>query len=162
MWKFSENVFNGGRDDNEENLLIDESEDLCSLTPLQRIYAFGASMGVGLIFMLLSLIVLVKPIKFAVLFTLGNILAVGSTAFLLGPERQARMMFDSVRLYATAIYIGSAIIALICALLIHSKLLTFLAIVVEICALSWYSLSYIPFARRMVSQLFVRVCDTEV
>ncbi|KAF5181164.1 Vesicle transport protein sft2b, partial [Thalictrum thalictroides] len=103
-----------------------------------------------------SLIVIAKPIKFAILFTLGNILAVGSTAFLLGPAQQGRMMFDSVRVYASAIYIGSVILALICAILIHNKLLTLLAIIIEICALMWYSLSYIPFARRVVSNLFIR------
>ena len=39
-----------------------------------------------------------------------------STAFLMGPEQQLRMMFDSVRVYATAIYIGFVVLALICAL----------------------------------------------
>lgn len=109
-----------------------------------------------------SLVVFAKPIKFAVLFTLGNVFAVGSTAFLLGPGQQIRMMFDPVRVYASAIYIGCVVIALICALWIHNKILTILAIVGELCALIWYSLSYIPFARRMVSELMVRLCDTEL
>ncbi|KAI3915930.1 hypothetical protein MKW98_004371 [Papaver atlanticum] len=62
------------------------------------------------------MIVIVRPIKFAVLFTFGNILAVGSTAFLIGPAQQLRMMFDPVRVCATTIYIGSVILALIFAL----------------------------------------------
>lgn len=161
MRKFTESLF-AGEDESEENLLIDESGELCSLSALQRIYAFGASMTAGLVFMILSLIVVAKPIKFAVLFTFGNILAVGSTAFLIGPAQQLRMMLDSVRVYASAIYIGSAVLALICGLLIHSKFLTLLAILIEICALFWYSLSYIPFARRMVSEMCIRFCDTEV
>ncbi|OIW15929.1 hypothetical protein TanjilG_04464, partial [Lupinus angustifolius] len=103
-----------------------------------------------------------RPIKFALLFTFGNLLAVGSTAFLLGPTKQYRMMFDSVRIFATAIYLGCVVIALICALWIHSKLLTIIAIITEIGALIWYSLSYIPFARRMVSELMIRLCDTEL
>ncbi|KAJ6976750.1 hypothetical protein NC653_028806 [Populus alba x Populus x berolinensis] len=64
-----------------------------------------------------SLIVFAKPIKFALLFTFGNVLAVGSTAFLIGPGRQLGMMFDPARIYATAIYIGCVVLALICALL---------------------------------------------
>lgn len=40
----------------------------------------------------------------------------GSTAFLIGPKRQVTMMLDPVRIYATAIYIASIIIALFCAL----------------------------------------------
>jgi len=72
------------------------------------------------------------------------------------------MMFDPVRLYATAIYVGCVVLALIFALWIHDKLLTLIAIICEICALFWYSLSYIPFARRMVSDLMVKLCDTEL
>ncbi|XP_061956468.1 uncharacterized protein LOC133678228 isoform X8 [Populus nigra] len=79
------------------------------------------------------------------------------TAFLIGPGRQLGMMFDPARIYATAIYIGCVVLALICALLIHSKILTVFAIIFEICALIWYSLRYIPFARRMVSNLMIRL-----
>ncbi|CAN1751174.1 Vesicle transport protein SFT2B [Linum perenne] len=110
----------------------------------------------------LSLVVFAKPIKFALLFTFGNILAVGSTAFLIGTGQQLSLMFDSTRVYATSIYLGSVVVSLICALLIHNKVLTLIAIICEICALTWYSLSYIPFARTMVSSLMVRLCDTEL
>ncbi|KAL5568343.1 hypothetical protein UlMin_024918 [Ulmus minor] len=162
MWgKLSQSILDGG-EDQEEGLFDGESEDLCSLSPTQRMYGFAACLIAGLACMFLSLIVFAKPIKFALLFTFGNVLAVGSTAFLLGPSQQIRMMFDSVRLFATAIYLGCVILALICALLIHSKILTIIAIIIEICALFWYSLSYIPFARRMVSELMIRLCDTEL
>ncbi|GMY07496.1 vesicle transport protein SFT2B [Fagus crenata] len=161
MWKLNESIL-GGDGEGREGFLDDESEGLCSLSPMQRIYAFAGCLVAGLVCMILSLVVFAKPIKFAVLFTLGNVFAVGSTAFLLGPGQQIRMMFDPVRVYASAIYIGCVVIALICALWIHNKILTILAIVGELCALIWYSLSYIPFARRMVSELMVRLCDTEL
>ncbi|CAL5364548.1 unnamed protein product [Camellia sinensis] len=106
----------------------------------------------------MSLIVFAKPIKFAVLFTFGNMLAVGSTAFVIGPGQQMRMMLDPVRIYATAIYVGCVVLALICALLIRSKVLTILAIISEICAL----ICYIPFARRLVSDMMIRLFDTEI
>ncbi|KAF9616379.1 hypothetical protein IFM89_029633 [Coptis chinensis] len=51
--------------------------------------------------------------------------------------KQMRMMLDSARVYASSIYIGSVLLALICALLIHNKLLTLLAIIIEIGALVW-------------------------
>ncbi|XP_059667225.1 uncharacterized protein LOC132312751 [Cornus florida] len=160
MWKLNQSIL-GGDEEREDNSW-DESEGLCSLSPMQRMYAFAACMIAGLVCMFLSLIVFAKPIKFAVLFTFGNVLAVGSTAFLIGPGQQIRMMFDPVRVYATAIYVGCVVVALICALLIHSKILTILAIICEICALLWYSLSYIPFARGMVSNLMIRLFDTEI
>ncbi|CAL4966054.1 unnamed protein product [Urochloa decumbens] len=153
-----------GGDDEElqEESILGDTEDLCSLSPLQRIYAFAACLVAGLALMILSFIVFARPIKFAVMFTFGNMLAVGSTAFVMGPQKQLRMMFDPVRLYATAIYVGCVVLALIFALWLHDKLLTLIAVICEICALFWYSLSYIPFARRMVSDLMVKLCDTEL
>jgi hypothetical protein len=41
---------------------------------------------------------------------------IGSTAFLVGPGQQVRMMLDPVRIYATAIYVGCVVVALVCAL----------------------------------------------
>ncbi|KAI7743334.1 hypothetical protein M8C21_032519 [Ambrosia artemisiifolia] len=145
MWKQAQSLFAEEEDDEDlqQNLLY-ETDDLCSLSPTQ------------------SMIVFAIPIKFAVLFTFGNMLAVGSTTFLMGSARQLQMMFDPVRIYATSIYIGFVVLALICALLIHSKLLTMIAILCEICALIWYSLSYIPFARSIVSKVTIRLFDTEI
>ncbi|XP_011012041.1 PREDICTED: vesicle transport protein SFT2B-like isoform X1 [Populus euphratica] len=181
MWKLNQ-FLSCDDEEREESFLEEESDGLCSLSPTQRMYAFAASLVAGLALMFLSLIVFAKPIKFALLFTFGNMLAVGRLfgtpcwtlpaysvvcycvfgTFLIGTERQLGMMFDPARIYATAIYIGCVVLALICALLIHSKILTVFAIIFEICALIWYSLSYIPFARRMVSNLMIRLCDTEL
>ncbi|XP_066313621.1 uncharacterized protein [Miscanthus floridulus] len=161
LTRLHRSLVGGDDEDQPEDSILADTEGLCSLSPVQRIYAFAACLVAGLALMILSFIVFVRPIKFAVMFTFGNILAVGSTAFVMGPQKQLRMMFDPVRLYATAIYVGCVVLALIFALWIHDKLLTLIAIICEICALFWYSLSYIPFARRMVSDLMVRLCDTE-
>ncbi|KAG7981300.1 hypothetical protein I3843_05G225900 [Carya illinoinensis] len=160
MWKLNESML-GGNEERADGFLDEESDGFCSLSPMQRVYGFAACLVAGLVCMILSLIVFAKPIKFAALFTFGNVLAVGSTAFLIGPRQQIGMMFDPVRVYATSIYLGCVVIALIFALWIHNKILTILAIICELCALIWYSLSYIPFARRMVSGLMVRLWDTE-
>ncbi|KAK4384859.1 Vesicle transport protein SFT2B [Sesamum angolense] len=129
MWKFIQ-----GSDEEQQDNLPEETEGLCSLSLLYRVF-----MGSPLVCSrgLFSLIVFAKPIKFALLFTFGNMLAVGSTAFLIGPGQQLRMMLDPVRVYATAIYVGCVVLALVCALLIHSKILTIIAIICEICALIW-------------------------
>nr|XP_034894540.1 vesicle transport protein SFT2B-like isoform X1 [Populus alba] len=117
MWKLYQ-FLSGDDEEREESFLEEESDGFCSLSPTQRMYAFAASLVAGLALMFLSLIVFAKPIKFALLFTFGNVLAVGSTAFLIGPGRQLGMMFDPARIYATAIYIGCVVLALICALLV--------------------------------------------
>ncbi|XP_073259651.1 uncharacterized protein [Populus alba] len=139
MWKLYQ-FLSGDDEEREESFLEEESDGFCSLSPTQRMYAFAASLVAGLALMFLSLIVFAKPIKFALLFTFGNVLAVGrlfgtpswtmpallsrmllciwNTAFLIGPGRQLGMMFDPARIYATAIYIGCIVLALICALLV--------------------------------------------
>ncbi|CAO2838647.1 unnamed protein product [Amaranthus hypochondriacus] len=163
MWK---SILGGDDDEDRDedffNNQTNDDDNLCALSYTQRLYGFAACLISGLLFIFLSMMVFIKPIKFALLFTFGNMLAVGSTAFLIGPAEQLRKMFDPIRVYATAVYLGCAILALICAILIHSKLLTILAMICEICALIWYSLSYIPFARRVVSDVMIRLFDTEI
>ncbi|KAF7079061.1 hypothetical protein CFC21_083364 [Triticum aestivum] len=145
----------------EEQSFFDDINRHCTLNTTQRLYGFATCLAAGLTCTFLSMIVFFNPVKFGVTFTLGNAMALGSTAFLIGPKRQFDMMLDPVRIYATAIYIASIIISLFCALLVHSKLLTLLAIVLEFGALIWYSLSYIPFARSVVSKLMASCFDTE-
>uniref|UniRef100_A0A0V0HUB3 Vesicle transport protein n=1 Tax=Solanum chacoense TaxID=4108 RepID=A0A0V0HUB3_SOLCH len=160
MRRLSESIL--GENEEQQDNLFGDQEALCSVSPLQRVYGFAACLLAGFICMFLSMIVFIKPIKFALLFTFGNMLAIGSTTFLIGPMQQLSMMMDPIRAYATSMYVGCVVLALICALWIHSKILTLLAIICEICALVWYSLSYIPFARRMVSNVAIRLFDTEI
>ncbi|OMO61138.1 Vesicle transport protein, Got1/SFT2-like protein [Corchorus capsularis] len=156
-------------DDNEQPALeegnsfafMDDFNRQCTLTTKQRFYGFAICLVAGLSCTILSILVFFHPIKFGITFTFGNLLALGSTAFLIGPKRQVSMMLDPVRIYATAIYLASMIIALFCAFYVHNKLLTLLAIILEFGALIWYSLSYIPFARSMVSKIVYACFDTE-
>ncbi|OVA15462.1 Vesicle transport protein [Macleaya cordata] len=146
----------------EESLsFMDDFNRQCTLSTKQRFYGFATCFAAGLACTLLSMLVFFNPIKFGITFTFGNLLSLGSTAFLIGSKRQVTMMLDPVRIYATAIYLASIILALFCALYVHNKLLTFLAIMLEFGALVWYSLSYIPFARSMVSKVMVACFDTE-
>ncbi|PIA55283.1 hypothetical protein AQUCO_00800182v1 [Aquilegia coerulea] len=140
---------------------MDDFNRNCTLSRQQRLYGFATCLVAGLACTLLSMLVFFNPIKFGITFTFGNLLSLGSTAFLIGPKRQVTMMLDPVRIYATAIYLASIIIALFCALYVHNKLLTLLAIMLEFGALIWYSLSYIPFARTMVSKMMTACFDTE-
>lgn len=140
---------------------MDDFNRNCTLSTKQRLYGFLICLAAGIACTLLSMLVFFNPVKFGITFSFGNLLALGSTAFLIGPKRQVTMMLDPVRIYATAIYLASIIIALFCALYVRNKLLTLLAIVLEFGALLWYSLSYIPFARSMVSKVMVACFDTE-
>lgn len=55
----------------------------------------------------------------------------GSTAFLIGPKRQVTMMLDPVRIYATALYLASMIIALFCALYVSCTVAILLVLFVS-------------------------------
>ncbi|KZV20228.1 hypothetical protein F511_01085 [Dorcoceras hygrometricum] len=145
----------------QDSSFIDDLNRNCTLSTKQRLYGFAICLAAGITCTILSMLVFFKPIKFGITFSFGNLLALGSTAFLIGPKRQVTMMLDPVRIYATAIYIASILIALFSAVYVRNKLLTFLGIILEFGALIWYSLSYIPFARSMVSKIMVQCFDTE-
>ncbi|GAA0146790.1 hypothetical protein Leryth_016530 [Lithospermum erythrorhizon] len=140
---------------------MDDFNQNCTLTTKQRLYGFAACLVSGIACTLLSMLVFFNPVKFGITFSFGNLLALGSTGFLIGPKRQVTMMLDPVRIYATAIYLASIIVALFCALYVRNKVLTLLAILLEFGSLIWYSMSYIPFARSMVSKVMLACFDTE-
>ncbi|OSX72127.1 hypothetical protein BU14_0464s0001 [Porphyra umbilicalis] len=136
-----------------------EIGEMFNLSWVQRLTLFvmcfsaGAVM-IGLSFMFLPMILL-KPHKFAAAFTAGNLLAIMSTWVIVGPRAQLASMFHPARATAAAAYIGSLIFALFAAFF-GGRLrypLVLISLVVEVLALVWYSLSYIPFGRQALSRL---------
>ncbi|CAN6845766.1 unnamed protein product [Brassica oleracea] len=123
----------------------------------KRMYRFAASLAAGLLLMFLVMINFTYPLD-----DLDVVFFFGSTAFLMEPEQQINMMFISTLPLSMS---DASFLHSFCALdliLIHSKILTVIAILCKTCALMWYSLSYIPFARRMVSEIMFRLCDKEL
>lgn len=88
---------------------------------------------------------------FVILYSLGNIVGIASTLFLVGPKNQMKMMFKSGRIIATSVYLSMIFLTLFFAF----KGLTLLALIcsiLQILALIWYGLSYIPYARTVVKK----------
>ncbi|KAJ3017976.1 UNVERIFIED_CONTAM: Vesicle transport protein SFT2B [Siphonaria sp. JEL0065] len=130
-------------------------EEMCGgfkLTRTQRFYGFGICFGVGVLLSVLSTLLLTTANVggFAVLYTFGNIVSIVSTGFLVGFIQQFKKMFDSSRLAAALIFLGSMIATLIVAFTLHSFLLTIICCIIQMLALFWYSASYIPFARDLI------------
>ncbi|CAI0405276.1 unnamed protein product [Linum tenue] len=71
------------------------------------------------------------------------------------------MMLDPVRIYATALYLASIIIALFCAVYVSWSLPVIYSGFCCLFIIHRYSLSYVPFARSMVSKIMVGCFDTE-
>uniref|UniRef100_K7F5N3 Vesicle transport protein n=1 Tax=Pelodiscus sinensis TaxID=13735 RepID=K7F5N3_PELSI len=84
---------------------------------------------------------------FAVFYTIGNISALVSTCFLMGPVKQLKKMFEPTRLIAT-------IVMLVFLLFWGKKGLALLFCILQFLAMTWYSLSYIPYARDAVIKCF--------
>lgn len=61
-------------------------EGQCSLTRKQRFIGFASCVGFGMLISFLSFLFLTKPTTFALLYTVGNLVAVASTGFLVGKD----------------------------------------------------------------------------
>ena len=89
--------------------LLDELNDCFQLSRMQRLYGFAICVSAGLFCSFLSSLMWTCPTKFAILYTMGNILSLGSTGFLTGFVAQAKNMFKGTRLVATCVYLGAMV-----------------------------------------------------
>ncbi|XP_057704768.1 vesicle transport protein SFT2A isoform X2 [Corythoichthys intestinalis] len=102
-----------------------------------------------------ALLFLPNGIKlFAVFYTLGNIAALASTCFLMGPLKQLKRMFEPTRLIATIVMLLCLILTLCSAFWWQKKGLAIIFCILQFLAMTWYSISYIPFARDAVMKCF--------
>lgn len=86
-----------------------------------RIKGFAVCFVVGILLTLLGSFALFFHAglrTFAVFYTLGNILSMASTCFLMGPLKQMRTMFASTRVIATCLVVFSLIMTLVAALVV--------------------------------------------
>jgi len=124
----------------------------------ERIIGFAVSFLGGVFLQLASFAswtaaVVGKPERFAVCYTLGNILMLSATCFLVGPERQWSAMKAKSRRVASGLYLGCMPLTLFCVYGLKSGLLTVICIGLQCVALGWYALSYIPFGRRVAARM---------
>jgi len=146
----------GGSVDAQQGLQ-DEMSEYLNMSYSQRLMLFAACFAGGVAMlvlagMMLPMIVL-RPAKFALAFTFGNLLCLGSTAILVGVRAQLSAMFHSARAVAAYLYLGALLVTLLSCFFGGSLryLLVLASIVAEILAMIWYALSYIPYARSIIS-----------
>jgi len=75
----------------------------------------------------------------------------GATGFLMGPYRQCQNMFAQGRIVATCVFLISIVVTLIVALTTHNIVAVIIMLIIQFFAGLWYTLSYIPGARMMVT-----------
>ena len=91
---------------------------------------------------------------FAVLYVIGNVVALMATGFLLGPKSQCVKMWDPSRRYTTAFYLAMLVIVFAVAVARQNVVLVLFLLFIQILAGIWYTLSYIPFAQKVVIMFF--------
>jgi len=125
------------------------------LSKTTRIYGFAGCWAVGFVLSILGSVFLILGEwgSFVVLYTLGTVVSLVGTGFLIGFLRQLKLMFKPVRIVATVVFIASIILVFIAAFVLNSDILCFVFVVIEYLAYAWYSLSYIPYARTAVLKM---------
>ena len=98
-----------------------------------------------------------NPAPFAFKYTLGNLLSMGSSSFLVGPEKQCRDMLAPERRLASIVYFVALAGTLLSVFVLKVTILSFAFVLLQFCALTWYMLSYVPYGqqclRRFVSRM---------
>ncbi|KAG8462796.1 hypothetical protein KFE25_004772 [Diacronema lutheri] len=98
-------------------------------------------------------LVLIRPAKFSLFFTLGNCLVLASFAALRGAREQAAQLLSAARLPFTLAYVGSMCLTLYSALIAHSYVLVVVSAVAQLVALCYYCASYLPGGSRALRLL---------
>ncbi|KAF4728566.1 hypothetical protein FOZ63_006052 [Perkinsus olseni] len=90
----------------------------------------------------------------ALTYTIGNVLQLLSTMFLVGPVRQFKNMFKENRAIAAAVYLLALFSTLYtCIRSPHRRVLILIAVIVQFLAILWYALTYIPYGRQMATSV---------
>lgn len=142
------------RSADEETGFASQFRDATTLSWTTRIKGFAFCFGLGFLFSILGAFFLAIPGKglklFAIFYSIGNITSIASTLFLMGPVKQLKKMFNSTRVLSTITALTFLVLTLVSALVIKKTGLTFLCCIIQFLAMTWYSLSYIPYARDAV------------
>ncbi|GLT26398.1 hypothetical protein SLA2020_014670 [Shorea laevis] len=110
---------------------------------------FGLFLATGVFFVFIAFtmflpVMVLMPQKFAICFTLGCALIVGSFFALRGPKNQLAHMSSKERLPFTLGFIGSMVGTIYVSMVLHSYILSVLFSVLQVLALAYYAISYFP------------------
>lgn len=136
--------------DDEERGFVGQALDASTLSWGTRVKGFCACFAIGVLLSVLGTVSLALGgglIVFAVLYTLGNITSIASTCFLMGPLAQLQKMFAKTRIAATIVMIVCLVLTLCSALWWKKNILALIFVIIQFLAMTWYSISYIPYAR---------------
>ena len=108
-------------------------------------------------------LLIVNPRKFSLLFTLGSVFTLSSFSFLWGPYSHLVHLVSKERLPFTLVYFTTLIATLYFAMGLQSAILTPIAAVLQVIALLWFVISYIPGGQtglKWFTKLFTGFCKS--
>lgn len=147
-----------GQDVGEESPLVTEVADATSCASLSwstRIKCFAVCFIAGIVCSVVGGIFLWTNMRaFAMFYSLGSVSSLAGSFFLMGPIKQSKNMFKEKRYIASIVMIVSLVLTLFAALWWKKNALALIFVVIQYLALTWYCLSYIPFARDAVKKCF--------
>ncbi|KAL5015268.1 hypothetical protein ScPMuIL_009538 [Solemya velum] len=137
-----------------------------SLSKKQRILGFILCLLMGTFCFSMACLyiplLLLKARKFVALYTLGSLFVIFSFSFLWGPVNHIKHLFSVGRLPFTVAYFGTLFATVYFSLWVKSTLLTVFCATVQILALVWYIVSYVPGGQtglKFFSKLFYSVAS---
>ncbi|XP_064618177.1 vesicle transport protein SFT2B-like [Liolophura sinensis] len=147
-----------GKDQDEEQGIVTQISEGSTLSWSTRLKAFCFCFVLGVCMSVLGSALLFVGrnglVLFAVFYTLGNMLSLASTCFLMGPLKQVKKMFAQTRIIATILVLVCFVMTLVSAFALKNAALALVFCILQFLALTWYSISYIPFARDAVKKCF--------
>lgn len=140
--------------------LLFHLDSSCTLSWETRLYGFAGCVIFGFLLGIFSIFTILQPVKYAVLYTTGNVLSLCGMMFLAGPAKQCKSMFMEKRIVATLVYLASMLLTLVVVFAwgkakgyrLVPVILLLLAF--QFCAMVWYTASYVPYARWMIKNCF--------
>ncbi|KAM3585247.1 uncharacterized protein V6R79_011725 [Siganus canaliculatus] len=131
--------------------IVERANQAVTLSWGSRVKGFAICFVLGAVSSILGTCMLWIPgvglAVFAVFYSVGNICALLSTVFLVGPCRQLKNMCAVERALTTATMLVFLALTLCAAFVWKNAALALLFVILQFLAFTWYSLSYIPFAR---------------
>ena len=124
------------------SLNVEEAEENTSWFPdmswKDRVQGFIACCCLGFLCSVLSWFTLASRhmVKYSVMMSIGNLISLASTGFLVGFRRQVTTMFHEKRQIATGIYLLALAGTIVAAVVVHNALLAILLSAVQVCVLS--------------------------
>ncbi|CAB1439293.1 unnamed protein product [Pleuronectes platessa] len=154
-------VLSGEEARKDDRTVLETVNEASTLSWTTRVKGFVACFVVGAACTVVGVCLLFLPrigiTLFIVFYTFGNLCALGSTMFLMGPLKQLKKMCDKTRALATAIMITCLVLTLCAAFWWKNFGLALLFCILQVLSFAWYSLSYIPFMREALMKILA-VC----